>query len=136
MIGVSVIGSFWLLRPQNVISQSQIQDTVTRMTPEPQATIKSTENNFSWLSSRRVTDADLEGMNGYTLDVMRNYIFARHGRRFNNPGLQEYFDKQTWYTPKYLPQDFPSNLLSDLERDNVNYISMYQDKTNKRFFMK
>jgi serine/threonine-protein kinase len=93
-------------------------------------------DDYSWLSFRRATDADLDNMDGYTLDVMRNSIFARHGRRFVNPGLQQYFDKQSWYIPKYSPQEFPSNLLSDLERRNVEYISEYQNRTNKRFFMK
>lgn len=67
---------------------------------------------------------------------MRNSIFARYGRRFDNPGLQEYFDQQAWYTPKYSPKQFPPNLLSDIEQRNVEYISQYQDRTNKRFFRK
>ncbi|AFY52886.1 serine/threonine protein kinase [Rivularia sp. PCC 7116] len=144
VVGMFSIGSFWLLRPKNVISQSQIegmatpqsQPTVKPAILEPQPSVKYTANDFSWLSSRRVTDADLDGMNGYTLDLMRNSIFARHGRRFNNPGLQQYFDKQSWYIPKYSPQDFPSNLLSNLERMNVESIAEYQDRTNKRFFGK
>lgn len=120
IISIFTMGGLWLLRPL-ITNQSQIQATT---------------NDFSWLSSRRVTDTDLENLNGYTLDIMRNYIFARHGRRFVNPGLQEYFDKQSWYIPKYSPQEFPTNLLSDLERRNVKYISEYQDRTNKRFFGK
>ncbi|MEO1427923.1 MAG: YARHG domain-containing protein [Cyanobacteria bacterium J06633_8] len=142
LVGIFGIGSFWLLRPKNVIIQSQIQSiatpqsqpTVKPAIPEP--SIKYTANDFSWLSSRRATDADLDGMNGYTLDLMRNSIFARHGRRFNNPGLQKYFNQQSWYIPKYSPQEFPSNLLSNIEKRNVEYISEYQDRTNKRFFGK
>ncbi|MBV6624006.1 MAG: YARHG domain-containing protein [Rivularia sp. (in: Bacteria)] len=141
-IGIVSIGSYWLLKPKNVISKSQIQAIATPKSQptlkptiaEPKPSAKYTANDFSWLSSRRVTDADLDGMNGYTLDLMRNSIFARHGRRFNNPGLQQYFDKQSWYTPKYSPQEFPSNLLSNMERMNVEYIAEYQDRTNKRFF--
>ncbi len=120
IISIFTMGGLWLLRPL-------ITD------PFP---IQTTTNDFSWLSSRKVTDKDLENLDGYTLDIMRNSIFARHGRRFLNPGLQEYFDQQSWYIPKYSPQEFPSNLLSDLERRNVKYISEYQDRTNKRFFEK
>ena len=75
-------------------------------------------------------------MDGLSLDIMRNSVFARHGRRFNNKGLQEYFDKQSWYNPKYSPEEFPSSKLSDLERRNVEYIAEYQDRTNKKFFGK
>ncbi|MEA5596674.1 protein kinase domain-containing protein [Rivularia sp. UHCC 0363] len=113
------------------------QETIKpQATIEPQPIIKPVENDFSWLSSKRVTDADLDSMDGYTLDIMRNSIFARHGRRFDNPGLQEYFDKQSWYISKYSPKQFPSNLASKIELQNVEYISKYQDRTNKRFFRK
>ncbi len=141
VIGIFTISGFWLLRPKNIRSVSQIQSNIklepqatTKVLPKPSIQVKT--DDFSWLSSRRIADADLDGMNGYTLDVMRNSIFARHGRRFSNPGLQEYFNQQSWYIPKYTPEEFPSNLLTDLERRNVEYISEYQDRTNKRFFVK
>ena len=141
IMGILAMGGWWLLRANNITSQSQVEATIkpetqTTVKPENQTTIKPVVDDYSWLSSRRVTDADLDPMNGYTLDVMRNSIFARHGRRFANPVLQEYFDKQSWYIPKYSPQEFPYNLLSNLESRNIEYISEYQDRTNKRFFMK
>ncbi|MEL7241736.1 MAG: YARHG domain-containing protein [Cyanobacteria bacterium J06573_2] len=132
VIGLLAIGGFWFLIPRNTISQSQIQSNIQ---PEPESSLPKKVNYF-WLSWRRATDADLESMDGFSLDIMRNSVFARHGRRFNNPGLQEYFDKQSWYNPKYSPEEFPSNKLSDLERRNVEYIAEYQDRTNKRFFDK
>lgn len=136
VIGVLTICGLWLLSPKNVTRQPEIEATTKPVLAEPQPTVKPIVNDFSWLSSRRVTDADLNGMDGYTLDVMRNSIFARHGRRFKNPGLQEYFDKQPWYTPKYSLEEFPPNVLSELEKLNVEYIWEYQDRTNKRFFAK
>ncbi|MGH7998904.1 MAG: protein kinase domain-containing protein, partial [Brasilonema sp.] len=36
----------------------------------------------------------------------------------------------------YSPQDFPTSLLSDLERRNVEYISEYQDRYSRRYFSK
>ncbi len=135
-IGLFAMGGLWLLKPNNNTPQPEVKASIKPVETEPQPTIKPVVNDFSWLSSRRVTDADLDSMDGFTLDVMRNSIFARYGRRFDNPGLQEYFEKQSWYVPKYSPQEFPSNLLSDLERQNVGYISEYQDRTNKRFFTK
>ena len=152
-IGLLTVGGFWLSKPE-VTSESQIQTNIstqqnqqpitqtnipTQQQPVAQTTIPkptSKTNNYSWLSSRRATVADLEDMDGYTLDIMRNSIFARKGRRFSNPGLQDYFDSQPWYIPKYSPEQFSSTLLSDLERQNIEYISEYQDRTNKRFFVK
>lgn len=146
-IAVLGITGFTLLKPKNSISQPQqivsnkpesqpnsTNQTIGETIPKPN--IQSTHKDFSWLSSRTVTDGDLDNMDGYTLDVMRNSIFAYHGRRFDNPGLQEYFNQQSWYNPRYTPEQFPPNILSDLERQNVQHISDYQDRTGKRFFVK
>lgn len=114
------------------ISSSSIPSS-TSVTP-PIAT--KTANDYSWLSQRVVTDADLDGKDSFELDIMRNSIFARHGRRFNTAGLQQYFDKQPWYRPLYSPKDFPTSLLSNTEQWNVEYISQYQDRNNRRFFTK
>jgi serine/threonine-protein kinase len=95
-----------------------------------------TINDYSWLSQRLVTDADLDGKDGFELDIMRNSIFARHGRRFETPGLQKYFDSQPWYRPIYSPKNFPTNLLSPIEQRNVEYIANYQDRHDLRYFKK
>jgi serine/threonine protein kinase, bacterial len=93
-------------------------------------------NNYFWLSERPVTDADLDGQNGLTLDIMRNWVFARKGRRFDTPGLQEYFNNQPWYNPIYSPKEFPAKSLTKLEQRNVDYIAKYQDRYNLRYFKK
>jgi serine/threonine-protein kinase len=112
--------------------------------PEAQQTIENpvftppttTVDNYFWLSQRPVTDADLDGKSGFELDIMRNTIFAVYGRRFETPGLQDYFNQQSWYTPQYSPKEFPANSLSKLEQQNVDYIAKYQDRYNLRYFKK
>jgi serine/threonine-protein kinase len=101
--------------------------------PNPPAT---TVDNYFWLSQRPVTDADLDGKDGFELDIMRNTIFAKNGRRFDTPGLQDYFNQQSWYSPQYSPKEFPAKLLSKLEQQNIDYIAKYQDKYNLRYFRK
>ncbi|SRR5579883_1603371 len=104
--------------------------------PTPQW-IPTDDSDYSWLSSRPVTDSDLDGKDSFTLDIMRNAIFARHGRRFQTPGLQNYFNRQPWYSAKYSPDEFDQlNLLSPLEKKNVEYIAAYQDRYNLRYFKK
>lgn len=90
--------------------------------------------NYFWISQRRVTETDLAGKDGYELDIMRNTVFAVKGRRFDTPGLQEYFNQQSWYNPRYSPKQFPMSLLSKLEQQNVEYIAKYQDRNNLRYF--
>lgn len=112
----------------------------TQSTPSPATSISpdasAAVNNYSWLSKTLVTDADLDGKTGFELDIMRNSIFARYGRRFDTPGLQDYFDKQLWYRPIYSTEAFPVNLLSKLEKKNVEYINKYQDSHGLRYFKK
>ncbi|MEH2077283.1 MAG: YARHG domain-containing protein [Nostoc sp.] len=116
------------------------QSVPTQSTPSPATSISpvatTTVNNYFWLSERLVTDADLEGKDGFQLDIMRNSIFASHGRRFETPGLQDYFDKQPWYKPIYPANSFPPKLLSKLEQQNVDYISKYQNRSGLRYFKK
>ena len=130
--------------PSNVTSPV-ITPTFTPTTPSvptqsPSATTSippvdtTTLNNYLWLSQRLVNDADLDGKSGFELDIMRNSIFASHGRRFDNTELQNYFNNQPWYRPTYSPKTFPAKLLTKLEQQNVENISKYQVNTGLRYF--
>ncbi|MFM2060998.1 MAG: hypothetical protein RLZZ507_668 [Cyanobacteriota bacterium] len=110
------------------IKTSSVQETKTTNNTE------NTENNYFWLSQRQVTEADLVGKSGYELDIMRNTIFAVHGRRFDTPGLQDYFNQQSWYNPQYSTQEFPVSLLSKFEIENAKFINQYQERNNLRYF--
>jgi hypothetical protein len=83
-------------------------------------------SSFNWLSQRQVSAADLQGKSQFQLDVMRNAIYAMHGRRFDRSDLQNYFNQQPWYQPRYSPNNFPANLLTSLEQSNAQIILNYQ----------
>jgi hypothetical protein len=71
---------------------------------------------------RLLTDHDLIGKTPDDLDLMRNEIFARLGRRFERADLQSYFESQTWYKPRFAPSDFDASLLSSIQRQNVTIL--------------
>lgn len=75
---------------------------------------------------RYVTEGDLVGKSNWQLDLMRNEIFARHGRTFQRQELQDYFAAQPWYRPTYTPDNFPAHTLSVIENSNVLFIQQYQ----------
>jgi len=89
-------------------------------------------NDFSWLSEKPVTDADLTGRSALELDILRNSIYARKGRQFNNEKLQNFFKNQAWYRPIYSPEEFPDSLLSPLEKQNAAHILAYQSRYGLR----
>lgn len=89
------------------------------------------EPNFDFLASRIIAEPDLDGFSEIELDLLRNAIFARHGRRFKDAELQTYFDRQSWYRPVYEPEGFPDNLLNDTEKQNAQFVLAYQKNLAK-----
>jgi len=55
----------------------------------------------SWVDARtRYLDyRELGGCSCWQLEILRNEIYARHGRIFNRDDLQSYFSNQPWYMP-------------------------------------
>jgi len=83
-------------------------------------------NEMPAVMTRRLTEADLAGKTHKQLRRMRNEVYARYGRRFNNADLQSYFDLQPWYKPRYTPGKFPSSLLTETQFSNVQFIRSYE----------
>ena len=80
-------------------------------------------------NSRYLTDADLDPLSEWELKLARNEIYARHGRRFKDTQLQDYFNKQSWYKGIYDPDDFDKNHgseISALEKKNAEFILKYE----------
>jgi len=73
--------------------------------------------------TRRVHDSDLRGYSNWQLTLMRNEIYARHGRPFQNSYIRSHFLKQSWYRPD---ANYRESRLSRLERENAEYIRDYQ----------
>ena len=83
----------------------------------------STFGRFPQASERLLTASDLQGLSKFDLKIMRNEIFARHGYIFQTNEMKNYFQSQSWYTPKY--RDI-SSLLSNIEQKNVALIKRYE----------
>lgn len=76
-----------------------------------------------WTNRRLVTDADLQGYSNWMLTLMRNEIYARHGRFFDNAHVRSYFMNQSWYTPD---PSFQESWLNSTESTNAQRIRNYQ----------
>ena len=81
--------------------------------------------------TRLYSKSELEGLSTEELWYARNEIYARHGRGFQDPQLQAYFDAQPWYKRLYSPEEFDSmpDPLNGTEKQNADTIkSVEQEK--------
>ncbi len=83
--------------------------------------------------SRYYTRAELEAMDDLDLYHARNEIFARHGRIFKNPDLQEYFGSKSWYNGTIAPEDFDEEVLNDYEDENAKLMLAIEQERNSPY---
>ena len=100
----------------------------TEEEPDPETPFDKKQYILPESNSRYLTVEDLKGLTAKELSYARNEIFARHGRKFNNAGLQEYFNSKSWYKGKYSPEEYSSlgDILNDYERKNLKLISQVE----------
>ncbi len=70
-------------------------------------------------SSRLLTDDEIARIPQGQLQMAINEIYARNGRRFQNPEIQSYFDGKSWYQGTIDPKNFSEDRLSKIERENI-----------------
>ena len=85
-------------------------------------------DHLSYTTVTKYTLQDLSILDSYGLKITRNEIFARHGRMFNDQELQEYFKRQQWYVPQIAANDFDTSCLNEVEKYNINLISVYEEQ--------
>lgn len=73
-----------------------------------------------------LTTSDLDALTPAQLKIARNEIYARHGRRFDDKGLQRYFDSCPWYVGTVAPSDFNERVFNDYEKFNKDFIREYE----------
>lgn len=88
------------------------------------ATIIKVENLIhERLSAEEIRPALLEGLFLEDATKLRNEIYARRGRVFQNRWLQRYFESFAWYKAN---PGFSEKLLTDIERKNIATIREYE----------
>jgi hypothetical protein len=78
--------------------------------------------------STPLTDSLLRGQTLYDLRLMRNEVYARHGRRFETPWLRDYFKDAAWYTAR---RTFTIAELSEVEKNNVKLIQAAENRRHE-----
>lgn len=81
---------------------------------------------------RILTDDDFSDLTAEECRLARNELYARHGRRFNDNELQDYFDSKSWYQGTIAPEDFDENVFNEYEIMNRDLIVQYEQKQGYR----
>jgi hypothetical protein len=79
-----------------------------------------------------ITEAMLRGLSLHELRLLRNEVYARHGRVFKTLWLQQYFGGQAWYDPN---EDFKDEL-TGADKTNVETIVAYENKLHNQLSTK
>ena len=91
-----------------------LPDVTPTPEPTPEASLEDQVLVGALLDVERLvaqSDADLR--------LLRNTIFARHGRPFVSPELGEHFASKSWYTPD---PEFTPDRLTDVDHQNADLI--------------
>ena len=81
---------------------------------------------LSGSDSRYISASELNGFTKDQCRLARNEIYARHGRKFADQTLQQYFNSCSWYRGTIEPNDFNENCLNAYERANLDTIVAFE----------
>ena len=78
--------------------------------------------------SRPISEEELQGMSKETLKLASNEIYARHGRKFKDPDVQDYFNSRSWYYGTIEADAFSESMLTKIEKENVALINSMRNQ--------
>lgn len=69
--------------------------------------------------------SDISNLSSREIWIAKNEIYARHGRRFNNSELQNYFDSKSWYNGTISPDNdsYIEDRFNSYEKENVKFLA-------------
>ena len=77
---------------------------------------------------RLLTEEMLKGLSLNELRLLRNEVYARHGRQFKTEWLAQYFWSQPWYEAR---EDNKEPELSETDKKNIETIVAYERKVKE-----
>jgi hypothetical protein len=77
--------------------------------------------------NKLISEQMLHGLSLNELRLLRNEVYARHGRQFQAAWLSQYFFSQPWYQPN---ENFKDEELTGPDKQNVETIVAYEKKVH------
>ena len=104
-------------------------DTIRRQ----QRKVAIAPGDMELFENKIITEAMLRGLSLHELRLLRNEVYARHGRVFKTLWLQQYFGGQAWYEGN---EDFKDEELTGADKTNVETIVAYENKLHNQLSTK
>lgn len=76
--------------------------------------------------TEKLTESMAAVLSKEELRLAINEIYARHGRKFDDKNLQEYFNEKDWYTGTIDAKDFDESVFNKTEKYNIRLLSKYR----------
>jgi len=89
--------------------------------------------DMEFFENKALSEAMLRGLSLHELRLLRNEVYARHGRSFKATWLQQYFDTQPWYQYN---ENFKDEELSGFDKQNVELIVGYENRIHRELSSK
>jgi YARHG domain len=99
----------------------QLIDTIRKQ----QRRVALAPGDMELFENKLVTEAMLRGLSLHELRLLRNEIYARHGRIFKTLWIQQYFGGQMWYDPR---EDFKDEEITGVDKTNIETIVALETK--------
>lgn len=78
--------------------------------------------DYDWVSYEYITASDIRNLTDEQVDLLRNYIYAKHGYIFKSDYYYRYFSQFRWYRPRYRNVD---DMLNKYEKKNVLFLRQW-----------
>lgn len=99
-------------------------------TDEEEESVTDGEYIFPDSDSEYLSKSDLAGMSKSEINLAKNELYARHGRKFKTKELQDYFNSKSWYVGRYSPKEWDkkgdSYFFNEYEIKNRNLLKKYE----------
>jgi YARHG domain len=89
--------------------------------------------DMEFFENKALSEQMLHGLSLHELRLLRNEVYARHGRMFRAEWLQQYFFFQPWYAPD---ENFKDEELSGNDKFNVETIVKYENRIHQELSTK